>query len=337
MKDDAATKIHQNNNEENSSPPNAILFEQSRYLKKSNRDQRLIRSPRFEDFIVAKSHTDLIEDLKKSYVFREVYDPLIDESPKVQELTSIKIWKESELAERVSEILNICAASGMKFEDASVATDLTVRGLHTRCQELRQEIADLERQLQHIRLHARSEEVWTAPLPFKKDLLPVPEFDVTFLPEPMKRYAEDIAESLQCPIDYLAVGLFVSFSSIIGAGCAIRPLQQGDWTIIGNLWGGIIGPPSVKKTPALNAAMVPLAALEKDADKVYEEEKLKSGVDKIEIEVRRKAAKVKLEEAIRNENQREIEPVRAALLRLEKEENPIRWKRYKTNDCTSKN
>ena len=46
----------------------------------------------------------------------------------------------------------------------------------------------------------------------------------------------------------------------------IRPKRKDDWLVVPNLWGGVIGPPSKKKTPALSEMLKALHRLEKSAN-----------------------------------------------------------------------
>jgi hypothetical protein len=45
------------------------------------------------------------------------------------------------------------------------------------------------------------------------------------------------------------------------AHCAIKPKSQDNWLIVPNLWGGIVGDPSAKKSTAWGAALKPLDRL----------------------------------------------------------------------------
>jgi hypothetical protein len=44
---------------------------------------------------------------------------------------------------------------------------------------------------------------------------------------------------------------------VIGARCAIKPKRRDDWIVTPNLFGGVVGDPSSKKTPAINACYDP--------------------------------------------------------------------------------
>lgn len=181
---------------------------------------------------------------------------------------------------------------------------------------------------------ATSSDLWGNPIEFQETLPPVPAFDPLLLPKAFQHYAEDVAERMQCPIEFVVVPLLVGFSSLIGCGCSIRPKQRDNWTIIPNLWGGIIGPPSVLKTPALNEGMVPIAHLEKLADEKYEELSISNKSEQVEIKLRKARIEGQLKEAISHENDSAIEGCKAALTSLEKEACLVPWKRYKTNDAT---
>jgi putative DNA primase/helicase len=80
--------------------------------------------------------------------------------------------------------------------------------------------------------------------------------------------------------------------------------------------------------------MIPLAALEKEADRAFTEAALRAEVDKIEHDARRKAAKAKMEKAIENKSAEEIDSAKEYLLSLEREISSPRCKRFKTNDTT---
>ena len=93
-------------------------------------------------------------------------------------------------------------------------------------------------------------ESWPDPTPLhslQPSLLPVLSMVPELIPEPYREWLVDIGERMQCPLDYLAVGAIVVTASLVGAGCAIRPKQKDCWTVIPNLWGGIVGAPSTLK------------------------------------------------------------------------------------------
>jgi hypothetical protein len=94
-------------------------------------------------------------------------------------------------------------------------------------------------------------------------LKPVPALNPDDLPDTLKGAAVDISERLQCPIDYIVVAMLSAAGTIIGNKVGIYPLANDEsWEVFPCLWGGIVGPPGSKKTPALFAALAPLNKLE---------------------------------------------------------------------------
>jgi len=114
--------------------------------------------------------------------------------------------------------------------------------------------------------------LWPDPLPFPEALPPVRPFDVAMLPDSLRPWIVDIAERVQCPPDFPAVGAMISLASVVGRKIGIRPKRRDDWLEVPNLWGAIIGRPGVMKSPALREAMRPLRKLEAKAAKAFEEE-----------------------------------------------------------------
>lgn len=111
---------------------------------------------------------------------------------------------------------------------------------------------------------------WPDPVPLPNGLPPVQAFDAELLPEALRCWVTDIAERMQCPPDFTAVGAVVALSSIIGARAVVRPKAKDDWVVVPNLWGAIIGRPGVMKSPALSEVMKPLHRLEKDGRELWQ-------------------------------------------------------------------
>lgn len=102
---------------------------------------------------------------------------------------------------------------------------------------------------------------WPDPEPLPDARLSVPAFDLALLPEALRPWIADIAERMQAPPDFPAIGAMVSLAAVVGRRIGIRPKQRDDWTVVPNLWGAIVGRPGVLKTPALTEAMRPLERL----------------------------------------------------------------------------
>jgi Protein of unknown function (DUF3987) len=110
---------------------------------------------------------------------------------------------------------------------------------------------------------------WPEPDPLPDGLPTVPSFDDRLLPEGLRTWLTDIADRTQCPPEYVAIGVVVSLSAIVGRRCAIRPKQKDDWTVVPNLWGAVVGPPSSMKSPALTEALRPTHRLAGEATERY--------------------------------------------------------------------
>ena len=105
-------------------------------------------------------------------------------------------------------------------------------------------------------------DAWDTPQPLPDALPPVAPFDPELLPQALRGWIADIAERMQCPPDFLAVGAIVALSSLIGARAVVAPKRHDDWRVVPNLWGAIVGRPGVMKSPALSEVMRPLHRLE---------------------------------------------------------------------------
>ena len=97
---------------------------------------------------------------------------------------------------------------------------------------------------------------WPDPFPLPTELPQVKPFPPEILPDSLRPWIEDIAERLQCPPGFPAVGAMVSLAALVGRKVGIRPKRQDDWLVVPNLWGVIVGRPGVLKSPAQQEAGV---------------------------------------------------------------------------------
>lgn len=113
-------------------------------------------------------------------------------------------------------------------------------------------------------------EGWPEPDAIEAPLPRVPAFDVRMLPPVFREWVIDIAERMQCPVDFLAVGAMVAAGSVVGNRIGIQPKQlDTGWVEVPNLWGAIVGRPGVMKTPALAQVHAPLKRLERSAQTAF--------------------------------------------------------------------
>ncbi len=111
------------------------------------------------------------------------------------------------------------------------------------------------------------------PLPVETGLLPVYPFSLGMIPEPLQPWVKDIAYRRQCPLDFVAVPAVIMFAGLIGARCSIKPNEKDDWTVVPNLWGGILGDPGTLKSPVCSDVLFPLGFFEAKANSTYLEQK----------------------------------------------------------------
>ena len=84
---------------------------------------------------------------------------------------------------------------------------------------------------------------WPEPKPLPNGLAPVESFSSDLLPDALAPWVEDIANRLQCPLDYVAVTALTSLGAVIGLRMGVRPQAKTDWVEIPNLWGCSSGDP----------------------------------------------------------------------------------------------
>jgi hypothetical protein len=162
-------------------------------------------------------------------------------------------------------------------------------------------------------------------------VVPLPD---NLIPKPYAPWIKDVALRMQCPPEYVAVAAITLTGSLIGTRCAIRPKQLDDWTVIPNLWGGVVGDPSMLKSPSIKAGLKPLEKLEIEA-----KERSDSAANDYEAELavyqaKKNALKKGMGKAADGVKEiRPLDEIRAELASLGEPEKPTQ-KRYKTNDAT---
>lgn len=161
------------------------------------------------------------------------------------------------------------------------------------------------------------------------EVLPCPAYT---LPNKITIWMQGIADQMQIPIDFLAVPFIVYTGSLIGRKRALELRPNSGWIEFPNLWGMLIGRPSVMKSPAMEATIKPLTSLASNALKKFDFE---SKAYKVELdawkirkkgteEVYKKSFKESLDDEAKSPSEFPSE---------EPPEEPTR-KRYKTDDPT---
>jgi phage/plasmid primase-like uncharacterized protein len=115
-------------------------------------------------------------------------------------------------------------------------------------------------------------DLWPELTEIVSQLPAAPEFDAAvLLPKALADFVLDEADRMPCSPDYVAAALVVCLGSVIGAKCGLKPKRRDDWIVVPNLWGGIVGDPSSKKSPALGTVTRFLDRLEaREAEKLVD-------------------------------------------------------------------
>jgi putative DNA primase/helicase len=184
---------------------------------------------------------------------------------------------------------------------------------------------------------------WQEPQPLPEDMPAVPRFDYRCLPETLDPWIRDIAERMQCPRDFPAVGAMIVLGSIIGRKVGIRPKRHDDWLEIPNLWGGIIGRVGLLKTPALQQALIHLRRLVARAFEKYEKACRQHDISDMLRAQKKKLVEGEIKKALKesaktkdaSEKEKAENAARETAEKHLKEasENPV-CRRYEVNDST---
>ncbi len=178
---------------------------------------------------------------------------------------------------------------------------------------------------------------WEEPVPLPKGLPPVAELDPTMLPEPLRGWIMDIAERMQIPQDFVAVGALVVAGSLLGRKIGIHPKRYDDWLVVSNLWGLVVGRPSFLKSPALAEAMKPLSRLIAEAYERHVEDLEAYEAELVASEAMKAALKDETKQAAKASrktgNRSKLDEAIAEQRNFEPPEEPT-VPRYKTEDAT---
>jgi putative DNA primase/helicase len=173
---------------------------------------------------------------------------------------------------------------------------------------------------------------WQDPQALPEDLPAVPPFDYQCLSETLRPHIKDIAERMQCPPDFPAVGMMIALGSVLGRKIGIRPKRRDDWLEIANLWGCIIGRPGLLKTPALQQALVHLRRLAAKAYEKFKEEMREYAINMMLAAQSKKIVEDKIKQHLKDHQA--LEARKAAEDHLDKAHQKPICRRYEVNDST---
>lgn len=120
---------------------------------------------------------------------------------------------------------------------------------------------------------ALSPDEWPEPEPLTDDLPDVSQFDLELMPESFRPLVKDVAERMQVPMDFPAVAAIATLAGVTNRRAVIQPKRNDHtWTVVPNLWGGIIAPPGMLKSPVLSCMTQPARAIEGEWRKAHEQD-----------------------------------------------------------------
>ncbi len=163
------------------------------------------------------------------------------------------------------------------------------------------------------------------PKPLDLTLKPVETIDDECLPKVLVDWLRPASKVIGCPFDFLVLSAVVMIGSLIGSRLRVKPLRHSDWFVVPNLYGGCVGLPSTKKTPALDETRKPILELQAAARKAYADQKAKFDI---------KARFYEKESNARLRTSEKFDAYEKSLGLLDKPEEPI-LRRFETNDITT--
>jgi hypothetical protein len=174
---------------------------------------------------------------------------------------------------------------------------------------------------------------WPEIQPVRTELLSVERLPLDIIPASFRGWIADVSNRMQCPPDFVAAAMLVMAGAIVGAACGIRPKKYDDWTVVPNLWGGVVGRPSMLKTPAIGEAMKPLDRLECAAKLAHDAAKKNYEADCEAYKAKREALQTNMRKAAKAKAESELGGLKGEFTNLTEPTPPL-WRRYKTNDAT---
>jgi putative DNA primase/helicase len=131
---------------------------------------------------------------------------------------------------------------------------------------------------------------WPDPMPLGGELPPVQACDIAMLPEALRPLVEDAAERMQVPLDFPAVVSVLALAGATNRRATLQPkAADTSWLVVPNLWGGIVAPPGLLKSPVITTITRPLAQIEALWRAEHESAVSEHKLQKEEVELRQAA------------------------------------------------
>lgn len=269
----------------------------------------------------------VIENLRKAYPESEI-TILADDDRETKDQNGSLINPGREAVEKASKKFG-CNFIFPKFPadfrlaNGKLPTDFNDLHVHFRLKDLKQQ------------LNNASYANWEEPTPLPDGIPPVAPFEPAMLPDSLRGWIMDIAERMQIPADFSAAAAVVVLGSLIGRKLGIHPKEKDDWVVVPNLWGAIVGRPSLMKSPAISEVMKPLNQFVVAAKMKYDKEIEEHEFKKMKLKAQKSVLEDSLKKAAKNKvGEEELDALIASRPKIESSDTPVE-KRYKTEDGTT--
>lgn len=163
----------------------------------------------------------------------------------------------------------------------------------------------------------------------------VPTLPAAMVPEPLRPWLVDIAERLCIPIEMAAAPALVAVAAVVGRSVGTRPERFDDFTVVPNLWGGVVAPPGWLKSPAIKQALAPLSRLAALAQARYEADALSTEATRDQLEAQIAAVKADLAKRAKAGHDLGDATQTLADLKRELRDCEAHERRYMTQDATT--
>jgi putative DNA primase/helicase len=128
---------------------------------------------------------------------------------------------------------------------------------------------------------------WPEPASLQSELPHVQLFSEDLLPISFRQFVRDVAERMQVPMDYPAVVVVLCLAGAVSRRANIQPkANDTGWTVVPNLWGGIIAPPGFLKSPVIQSITRPLNQIQERWRRDHDDALLRYAEAKEEFELR---------------------------------------------------
>jgi Protein of unknown function (DUF3987)/Domain of unknown function (DUF3854) len=152
---------------------------------------------------------------------------------------------------------------------------------------------------------------WSDPEPLGDELLAVPLFDLALLPASFRPLVDDISDRMQTPADYAATAAIISLAGCVGRRAFISPKVEDTWEVVPNLWGAIVAPPGMMKSPVLRAVTLPLHHIEETWRAQFDIDISDFDVEKERVELRYQAWREMCKSSMKKGETEPVQPDRS--------------------------